>query len=130
MSGHRTAGHRTAGHLDPDGWVDTDVVDADGDGRHGRHPGIPTTATTPLPLGCRPEVLPGRRHLGDQQPGQLSRRDTAKGLATAATRQLQGDIPPFSQRLGALLSSDDFGSRVERTAKLHPLWRANETVAA
>jgi hypothetical protein len=26
-------------------------------------------------------------------------------------------------RLGALLSSDDFGSSVERTAKLHPLWR-------
>jgi len=24
----------------------------------------------------------------------------------------------------ALLSSDDYGSRVERTAKLHPLWRA------
>jgi hypothetical protein len=41
---------------------------------------------------------------GDQQPGQLSRRDTAKGLATAATRQLQGDIPPSSRRLGALLS--------------------------
>jgi hypothetical protein len=25
-------------------------------------------------------------------------------------------------RTGALLSSDDFGSSVERTAKLHPLW--------
>jgi hypothetical protein len=24
---------------------------------------------------------------------------------------------------GALLSSDDFGSSVERTAKLHPLWQ-------
>jgi hypothetical protein len=24
---------------------------------------------------------------------------------------------------GALLSSDDFGSSVKRTAKLHPLWR-------
>jgi hypothetical protein len=46
---------------------------------------------------------------GDQQPGQLSRRDTAKGLATAATRQLQGDIPPSSRRLGALLSSEELG---------------------
>ena len=26
-------------------------------------------------------------------------------------------------RLGALLSSDDYGSSVERTAKLHPLWQ-------
>jgi hypothetical protein len=26
-------------------------------------------------------------------------------------------------RLGALLSSDDYGSSVERTATLHPLWR-------
>jgi hypothetical protein len=26
--------------------------------------------------------------------------------------------------LGALLSSDDYGSSVERTAKLHPLWQA------
>jgi hypothetical protein len=28
---------------------------------------------------------------------------------------------PARPRLGALLSSDDFGSSVERTAKLHPL---------
>jgi hypothetical protein len=27
-------------------------------------------------------------------------------------------------RLGALLSSDDYGSSVERAAKLHPLWQA------
>jgi hypothetical protein len=31
--------------------------------------------------------------------------------------------PSARPRLGALLSSDDFGSSVERTAKLHPLWR-------
>jgi hypothetical protein len=31
--------------------------------------------------------------------------------------------PPAKPRLGALLSSDDFGSSVKRTAKLHPLWQ-------
>ena len=31
--------------------------------------------------------------------------------------------PPAKPRPGALLSSDDFGSSVERAAKLHPLWQ-------
>ena len=38
-------------------------------------------------------------------------------------RQLLGRSAGVERRLGALLSSDDFGSRVERMAKLHPLWR-------
>jgi hypothetical protein len=29
---------------------------------------------------------------------------------------------------GALLSSDDYGSSVERTAKLHPLWQCRTDV--
>jgi hypothetical protein len=34
-------------------------------------------------------------------------------------------LTAFDQRCpGALLSSDDYGSSVERTAKLHPLWQA------
>jgi hypothetical protein len=51
-----------------------------------------------------------------------------------AHRELRdvGHHPPLSSRrrwrqqrtLGALLSSDDYGSRVERTAKRHPLWQA------
>jgi hypothetical protein len=32
--------------------------------------------------------------------------------------------PPAKRRPGALLSSDDYGSSIERTATLHPLWRA------
>jgi hypothetical protein len=38
-------------------------------------------------------------------------------------RQLLGRSAGVERRLGALLSSDDFGSRVERTATLHPLCR-------
>ena len=36
--------------------------------------------------------------------------------------------PPSTPRLGALLSSDDFGSSVERTARLHPLWQVHRRV--
>jgi hypothetical protein len=37
--------------------------------------------------------------------------------------------PAAKRRLGALLSSDDYGSSVERAAKLHPLWRMLKPVA-
>ena len=33
------------------------------------------------------------------------------------------EVPPAKPRLGALPSSDDCGSKVERTATLHLLWR-------
>jgi hypothetical protein len=91
-AGHQTAGHQTAGHLDPgrrNGWVDTRMPDADRRWTPWQASGIPTTVTTPLPLGCCPEAPPGRRRLGRSATGQLSRRDTAKGRSTAATRQLQ-----------------------------------------
>jgi hypothetical protein len=42
----------------------------------------------------------------------------------ASRRQLLGRSAGVERRLGALLSSDDYGSSVERTAKLHPLWQA------
>jgi hypothetical protein len=41
----------------------------------------------------------------------------------ASRRQLLGRSAGVERRLGALLSSDDCGSSVERTAKLHPLWQ-------
>jgi hypothetical protein len=41
----------------------------------------------------------------------------------ASRRQLPGRSAGVEQRLGALLSSDDYGSSVERTATLHPLCR-------
>jgi len=88
MTGHWTG-------WTPDGWTPGPrtaegmgghrMVDADDDGRHGRHPGIPTTAPTPLPLGTVPKFCRADAAWGDQQAGQLKRRDTAKGLAAAAT---------------------------------------------
>jgi len=54
-------------------------------------------------------------------PGRLSSKDSEgimlprTGLVTAATVGC-GGTPPSSWRLGALLSSDDFGSSVERKA--------------
>jgi len=41
----------------------------------------------------------------------------------ASRRQLLGRSAGVERRLGALLSSDDYGSSVERAEKLHPLWR-------
>jgi hypothetical protein len=41
----------------------------------------------------------------------------------ASRRQLLGRSAGVERRLGALLSSDDFGSSVERTGRLHPLWQ-------
>jgi hypothetical protein len=71
----------------------------------------------------------------DAQPcscGRRLRRSTAHaGSAVrppsqreiASRRQLLGRSAGVERRLGALLSSDDYGSSVERTAKLHPLWQ-------
>jgi hypothetical protein len=42
----------------------------------------------------------------------------------ASRRQLLGRSAGVERRLGALLSSDDYGSSVGRTATLHPLWQA------
>ena len=68
-----------------------------------------------------PPVEPALR-LGNQ--GRLGDGKTASATVTmAATRQLVGVALPSKPRLGALLSSDDYGSSVERTATLHPLWR-------
>jgi hypothetical protein len=41
----------------------------------------------------------------------------------ASRRQLRGRSAGVERRLGALLSSNDYGSRVERAATLHPLWQ-------
>jgi hypothetical protein len=51
-------------------------------------------------------------------------------LAMSATtrRSLPAFVGASERTRGALLSSDDYGSSVERAAKLHPLWQ--EPVAA
>ena len=48
--------------------------------------------------------------------------ETAFQREIASRRQLLGRSAGVERRLGALLSSDDYGSSVERAAKLHPLW--------
>jgi hypothetical protein len=53
---------------------------------------------------------------------QRCSQDQPSGLGAAATEQLT-HTAPRKPRLGALLSSDDLGSSVERTAGLHPLWQ-------
>jgi hypothetical protein len=48
----------------------------------------------------------------------------------ASRRQLLGRSAGVERRLGALLSSDNCRSSVERTAKVHPLWRVHEAAGA
>jgi hypothetical protein len=43
----------------------------------------------------------------------------------ASRRHLLGRSARVERRLGALLSSDDYGSRVDRAASCHPLWRGD-----
>jgi hypothetical protein len=91
------------------------------DERHGRHSDITDRHD-------HEDSLPGRRtpplgpalRLGNQD--RLGDGNTASAtVTTSVTRQLLGVAPSPRPRLGALLSSDDFGSSVERTATLHPL---------
>jgi hypothetical protein len=79
-----TAGSRTTNRLGGHRMLDT------GDRRHGGVLAVSTTATTP-DAGCPLAAPPGRRRLGEQQPGLLSSTDDEgimllwTGLATAAT---------------------------------------------
>ena len=77
--------------------------------------------TTRRPARKAEPLLWGRRlRLGNQ--GWLGDGKTASmTVTTTATRPLLGIALPSKPRLGALLSSDDCGSSVERTATLHPL---------
>ena len=80
---------------------------------------------TPSPL------LWGRRlRLGKPR---LARRwqhcQRRRHVTTAATTQPLGVALPSKPRLGALLSSDEFGLSVERAAKLHPLCRGARSLA-
>jgi hypothetical protein len=84
--------------------------------RHG-HKAAHRHTPSPLPWGRRLQ-------LGNQGwPGDGKIANAT--VTTAATRQLLGFAPPSKLRLGALLSSEDFGSSVERAARLHPLWRVH-----
>jgi hypothetical protein len=84
------------------------------------HPRSPRPSRQPAGTP-NPSSGPALR-LGNQD--RLGDGNTASAtVTTSVTRQLLGIAPPFKPRLGALLSSDDFGSSVEPAAKLHPLWQ-------
>jgi hypothetical protein len=72
-------------------------------------------------LWTAPAALDSPCRLGD---------DAAFQREIASRRQLVGRSAGVERRLGALLSLDDCGSSVERTAKLHPLWQAPMRVGA
>jgi hypothetical protein len=72
--------------------------------------------------GCRLDAPPGSRRLGDQ-PTRTARQQGLPGRARPPPRpSAAGATPPSSWRLGALLSSDDFGSRVGRRGACHPVY--------
>jgi hypothetical protein len=127
----QVTGHRTAGQPDP-GRQD----------RMGGHRRLnrATDAVACLLAGSTTATTPDRSISAGRSSGQMS-----SGRATTRTAQRQGrrghprcfgrawppprqsaadGTPPSSWRLGALLSSDDYGSSVERTATLHPLGQA------
>jgi hypothetical protein len=115
----------------PDGWtpgtdwMDTDMVDTDRRRTHGAL-AFPTAATTPYrwdavrKLG-RPDAACSISNQDSSTERTLPRRPGHRRDQTAA-----GNTLPSSRRLGALLSSDDFGSSVERDGGRHPLWRGVE----
>jgi hypothetical protein len=113
-TGHRTpdSGHRT---LAEDVDRVTKARPASGP------PGPPRRATArwdAQPCSC------GRRLRALDSPCRLG-GEAAFQREIASRRQLLGRSAGVERRLGALLSSDDYGSSVERTAKLHPLWRVH-----
>ena len=87
-----------------------------------------TTATTPDPLDTGWTLLwADAVWASNHQDRSAARTPGAPtpprtGLATAAT-SAAGGTPPSSWRLGALLSSDDFGRTVERDGGCHVLWQ-------
>jgi hypothetical protein len=99
-TGHQSRGQAPVGHrtLAPDTGHRMPDTNAD-------------TVTTAQPA-CRPPC----RHAERPHAETCNRVDAVAQPAGCSA------APPAKRRLGALLSSDDYGSSVERTAKLHPLW--------
>jgi hypothetical protein len=86
--------------------------------------GIRTSwATTPSDRALgRPTVFLWTAPAAFDSPCRLG-GEAAFQREIGSRRQLLDRSAGVERRLGALLSSDDYGSSVERTAKLHPLWQ-------
>jgi hypothetical protein len=81
---------------------------------------IPQATTAPNQTGLnRIPAQPGA-------PETQARRCLAVALLVLGSGAV---IPQSVAAAAALLSSDDFGSSVERTVKLHPLWQTGDKVA-
>ena len=80
------------------------------------------TTSSDRPLG-RPTVFLWTAPAALDSPCRLG-GEAAFQREIASRRQLLGRSAGVERRLGALLSSDDYGSSVERTATLHPLWQS------
>jgi hypothetical protein len=141
--GQRTAERRTRwttipGDQTPDGWT----AGSRTPNRDGWTPGTDavawllagsTTATTPdrsIAAGhCSGPTSSGRATTRTAQPARTPRAPRCHGRAwPPPPPSAAGGTPPSSWHLGALLSSDDHGSSLERTAKRHPLWRGLDAV--
>jgi hypothetical protein len=89
-----------------------------------RYPAIKTNQHYAEALGppdAGPSCWAWRLRMGNHEGSAMATLE--RDRSHAVTRQLFGVAPPSKPRLGALLSSDDFGSSVERAAKRHPLWQ-------
>jgi hypothetical protein len=113
---------RSPGHRTPDAWTRPSTWT--GPPRHGSTGQTSWTTTTTRPPAGPPNRGPvdgvcaarQRRGFGDGEVPAGARLPTALPGACSVT-------PSAKPRPGALLSSDDYGSSVEQTAKLHPLCR-------
>jgi hypothetical protein len=125
------SGHRLPGRIWPDTVHSTRHAMANQkrrgqgtDERHGRHSDILDRHDHKAARRDTPSSRCGAGVCGLANQGWLGDGNTASAtVTTAATGQPLGVGLPSKRRLGALLSSDDFGSSVERAAKLHPLWQ-------
>ena len=91
---------------------------------------VSTTATTPdrsIPAGRSSGQTPsGRAPTQDRSAARTPGAPRRHGRVSPPPRPLAaGGTPPSSWRLGAPLSSDDFGSSVERAALGQVLWRVH-----
>jgi hypothetical protein len=130
-TGRRTPGRSDAhtGHRTPVPWTgkrghwSPDTGRGRGQGDEGSA-GIRTSATTPSDRALgRPTVFLWTAPAALGSPCRLG-GEAAFQREIASRRQLLGRSTGVERRLGALLSSDDYGSRVERTESCHPLCSA------
>ena len=84
------------------------------------HAERPRAGTPKVFLWTAPAALGSPCRLGVRLPASARLPLAPPGSCSVA--------PPAKPRLGALLSSNDYGSSVERTATLHPLWQVREVV--